>query len=51
MGILRAVPGALDNARQAGVSVLNRLVRVYVTAQWMTSVLQAWSDDLVRSRR
>jgi hypothetical protein len=49
MGIMRAVPGALDNLRLAGVSALQRLVRAYVTAKWFAGVLQAWSDELVRS--
>ena len=54
--LIRAVPGALTGQAThgrdsknmtSGVEGAQRLVKAYISARWMSSVLATWGEDLV----
>lgn len=51
---VRAVPGALGqrvpDARLSGTAGLERLLKAYVSADYVLAALRAWSDDVVSTR-
>lgn len=56
-GLMRAVPGTLTGADSGsarltnGLNGLQRLVRAYVSASWMASTCEEWSEDIVSLTR
>lgn len=54
-GLMRAVPGTLAGVEGSsirltnGLNGLQRLVRAFVSATWMETIIKEWSEDMVRN--